>query len=327
MGLSTTELDKLMQSGELAANEFLPAFSKALQETFHEGAMKNATKSIANATRQQNEYNKSLKEVGGPLKDVGIELSTIRNEFLIFASDAAFSVTAAFVDLIGYGEEFRKNLDADATEMSNLSDKTTKAATKVEKFSKSIEALNGISLKLEGAQKLDELRDKLGLTEKGFEILKKGFGGGKSLLKLFDDKDEKTQELFFDNVNKILAAQKGGSSQFFKINQKDIEFIKTLDKWMGTEFDPFGGLDPAFAQTLGKVGDFAKADKDKIQPVNLGPTEALEAGSADALRFASRPIEKNMEKIAQDQLTVQGQIKDGIDKIGTNQNPVNTADI
>ena len=316
MGLTTAELDKLMQSGDLASNDFMPAFAAALRETFHEGAMNNATKSIAQATRNQNEWNKSLREMGGPLKEVSTGIGSFLIDALGIAADLAAKNQDFLVGLIVGFDEVRKATNKAVDAMGDFGPITADAAKKVDKLSKSIIALNAIEVKLEAAQELDDLRDKLGLTERGFAVLAKGFGGGKALLKLFSDKDVKTQEKFFENVNKILGAQKGGSGQFFKINQEDIEFAKMLEKWGTGTFDPTLGLGTELFDSLGKIGDFAKAEEQKDKAiVDRGPIEGIEGRSAEALRFAARPVEKNMEKIAEEQLVVQRGIETGINNL------------
>jgi tape measure domain-containing protein len=325
MGITVQELDKLMQSGDLAADEFLPKFAAQLKKTFHEGAMKNSTKSIANATRVQNEYNKSLKEVGGPLKEVTTGISSFFLDLVGGAADLAAKNQDFLVGLIYGFDEVKKATDKAASGEGDFGAQTIKTEKEVEKLTEAMSAFNAIELKLEAAQELDNLQNQLGLTTKGFELIKKEFGGDTALLDLVDAEGTDLRELK-EIVDKIIEAQKSDKG-LLQINKSDEDFLKTLEKFGFGTFDPFGGLDPAFAQTLGKVGNFAKADKDKVQPTNLGPTEALEAGSADALRFASRPIEKNMEKIAKDQLSVLQKIDTGINQIGMNQDPVNTADI
>ena len=74
------------------------------------------------------------------------------------------------------------------------------------------------------------------------------------------------------------------------------------------------------------LGGFDKEIKKGKEP-SRGPTEALEAGSAEALRFAARPVEKTMVEIANKQLGEQEKIVAGIEKIAASPNQVNTANI
>jgi len=64
MGVTTMELDKMMERGELLSDEFIPKFSKQLRKEFG-GAAKDAANSIeANSNRMQNSWDKALRGMG-----------------------------------------------------------------------------------------------------------------------------------------------------------------------------------------------------------------------------------------------------------------------
>lgn len=64
MNLTTQELDKMMQKGELLASDFLPKFARQMEIQFAEGATKSTDTLNASVNRLTNSYDKLLVSVG-----------------------------------------------------------------------------------------------------------------------------------------------------------------------------------------------------------------------------------------------------------------------
>ena len=64
MGMNTREFNKLVESGQLLAKDFLPKFTKELEKTFA-GGLEKSTKSLrANLNRMENSFLKLKVGVG-----------------------------------------------------------------------------------------------------------------------------------------------------------------------------------------------------------------------------------------------------------------------
>ena len=104
MGITTAELDKLLVTGRLTAEDFLPAFAAELERTFSSGAVKGAQSLTAQINRLKNEFQLLKEALGGPGFKQAIEgtvsfftqgLRVIRQNFGVIQA----TITGTFADI------------------------------------------------------------------------------------------------------------------------------------------------------------------------------------------------------------------------------------
>jgi tape measure domain-containing protein len=113
MGVTTQELDKMLERGELLAEDFLPKFSKELRKTF-EGAIPKSTKSLrANLNRLESTFDKLSIAIGTRFnRQINKGISTV--------SDFAKSLTSLVeVPLSESLRETRSELNAEFNLLKN----------------------------------------------------------------------------------------------------------------------------------------------------------------------------------------------------------------
>lgn len=298
MGLTTSELSKMLEQGEITSNDFLPRFAAQLSKTFHDGAMANSTSEIAQSTKNLNRYNKQMKLSGDELK-----------VFTTGAGTAALAMWEGLTDVIGEGifqmGEVLGATDAmagstkKATKTNNdFTDSEKKKKTALEEsqeaFNTANEILNKFSLSLSQTNRLDNLRESLGLTAQGFSKIKTPIDEMlKSGLKI---------EEITDPINQLVEALKSTGELKDKdlIQSEDVKraeaITKQVEKWVGSDFFSFL---PDNAATFGQTLD-AGANSPREEPqLDLSPQAGLEVGTAAAAEFLVRPTEKT-NKIAEE---------------------------
>lgn len=65
IGVTTAELDQMLQTGSIMSDEFLPAFARALEDAYSEGAQKGMTSLQADINRAKNAWQQFLEALGG----------------------------------------------------------------------------------------------------------------------------------------------------------------------------------------------------------------------------------------------------------------------
>lgn len=316
MGVSTAELNKMLEQGEVLSKDFLPKFADQLRNAFHEGAMKNANSEIAQSTRNLNRYNEQMRLAGDELKVITTG-----------AGAAALSLwegmTDSIADLIVKGAELTGNLDGVIGAQNKLKVSSGGAKTKTDELTESQKKLAESAKKAKVAQEslyavmqkagldqhqaeqIDKVRIALGLSEKGFGKISGTVTEAMKTGASFNDVLEASRQIL-DGVK----LEKGDLIKDEEI-EKAKKLKKELDK-MGLElfFGKSGGLVPKSGIYEGPKENPDKQKEEKkttkkeesrgVSPI----TEALDAGSAEAKSFLARPA----DKIQSEQLEQQKQI-------------------
>lgn len=287
MGLTTMEMGKMLEQGEIMSNDFLPKFAQQLSKTFHDGAMANANGEIAKSTNNLNRYNEQMKLAGDELK-----------VFTTGAGTAALSVWEGLTDVIGEGifqmsellgtTESLARSTKKATEANNAFTKSevnkkTALEESQEAFQTANEILNQFSLSLSQTDRLDELRVSLGLTAKGFskirgpidEMLKRGL----KIKEIIDPMQQLVEVMKSNNDFKPKDLLKTKT-------EEEIEALKNLKEIMESIT---GILAPAtFGLFDENLGDFDQTQQSQAQAQKTG----LEVGTREAAEFLIRPTEE-----------------------------------
>lgn len=303
MGVTTSELNKMLEQGMIPAADFLPKFAAELKNTYHEGAMKNANSEIANNTRNLNLWEKQLKLSGGTLKG-----------FTTPAIGAALNLWDMTTDVIADGivaiGGYTNTLDSMAgatvkatTVTTKFVEELPKIATAAEKAKKaltsSLDIITNFHRDLFNAGEDDKLRVSLGLTEKGFSkiaVVVKALGNSGL------DADGKLERL--RNTLELMK-ESGDIKKGDFIKSEDVKkaeaIQKSMEKWVGDEF-----LLPKGWETFGKVleGDGPEAPD---LSAALTQQEGLELGTTEAAKFLIRPV-KDQNDIAKQQLVEEKRI-------------------
>lgn len=323
IGVQKEELFKMLQQGKIMSDDFLPKFADQLKKTYHEGAMKNASSAIAIAARNTNRWNEQLDKGGAPLRDL---TNTLGGAFLT----AWESITDTIADGIVKVAEINGTLDTLAGTTEKVTKKNNDLAASNKKVEDSVKKANAalhlfanMGKDISQNQDLDTLQKKLGLTAKGFaqfrDQLKKDIDAG-TIDPLGSEKDlESVKKQVFDILDLIEDGKKEG---FFQIDEDAKNFLKGFQ-----DLGILKGLN-FFKDVLTPdegLGGFDEKEKKKGTEVSKGPIEALESGSAEALRFAARPVEKDMKAIAEDQLKVQQGMATSMATIAANPSTINSA--
>lgn len=104
MGVTTQELDKMLQKGEVMASDFLPRFAKELQKTFGPLALTQAQTFSAAMTRIGNVWDGVLIKMAESDAIGGIteSLNELANDLIVFAQSPAFDeMVGAFTSAFG----------------------------------------------------------------------------------------------------------------------------------------------------------------------------------------------------------------------------------
>lgn len=297
MGITTQQLNKMLEQGEIAAKDFLPGFAEELRRTFHEGAMNNANSEIAQSTRNLNLWEKQLKLSGDTLKSITTPatgaLLTKWDQLTDAISDGILSFTHTAEEV----REMSNSLDQASLANDKFVEsekKVTSAADMAAHALKSaLEIINKFQREAFKTSETDKLRISLGLTEKGFSKIAgvvKALGD-----KGLDANDSMTQ--LRETIEQLQDLGQLKEGDFIKSEDvKNAEKIqKSFEKWIGDQF-----VMPEGFETFGKVltGEAAK-------PQDLSgartPQEGLELGTAEAAKFLIRPV-KEENKIQKDML-------------------------
>ena len=294
MGITTSELNKLLDKGDLASKDFLPKFAEELKKTFHEGAMKNANSEIAESTRNMNRWNDILDKTGDKLKSVATpaaagfldvlehydEVITL-NIFpllgrLIFKTE---EVAKATKDGADGADEFNESLKGIGTGADIAEQALANVAAMVESFRDRIKQ----------KQKGDVVQDVLGLTDKGFAKISKEVAAmakeGKGFLEIVNASEK---------LIKVLEdAKQLGEDDFIK--SEDVKKSEAMQENMQKFADAWNSTSIAEDQKRFGFDPFLDDPKKKKSADLTGartPQEGLELGTAEAAKFLIRPVKE-----------------------------------
>jgi len=318
MGITTQELNKMLEQGELLAKDFLPKFADELKKTFHEGAMRNSKSEIAESTRNLNLWEKQLNLAGIELRAeltpaIGTAL-TKWEQMTDALSDSILWWTHSSEEL----KEMSLIFSGASMETENFTKKQEEIAPVIDEATKAmrtaLDIVNKYQLAVAEAGMADDLRLELGLTEKGFsqvsaavdEMIKKGL----SVKQMLDP----IQQL----VEQLEDAKKITDEDFIK--DKDVKKAKLLAEQLKGAFGT--GLD--FLKNS-PLSAFFTPELDPFEEVQQTPANArlpaagIQTGTAEAAAFLVRPM-KDADKIAKQSLDTQKKIEKNTAKAA--ENPV-----
>lgn len=273
IGVTTQELNKMLEGGKVLSEDFLPKFSKQLRKEFA-GAADAASNSIqANTNRLKNEWSRALDGSGKLLAKFIPLLTTVIGQINSFADatvEAAAGVNIWIDELIGLEDQFSKaftdveKAQIKAAAAARKLRKEQKAATeqakklaiaekKVADAVKKVEALFAVEGDFEFTKQSKKLRDDLGLTKLEFEKL------GPAI------KDALSKGAGFKDVKEnVLGIVRLWKEELNKIEPPDVEiFVSPFQKLLKTATDLKKALD--FTKTLG----LTKTELQKILPAVL----------------------------------------------------------
>ena len=100
MGVTTAALDKMLETGKLLSEDFIPKFAKQLKTEFAGGALAAANKSVASLNRISNELNDTWRKFG-----------VVANSFLPFIANSVIpSVTQAMESLLDTSLDYAEKI-------------------------------------------------------------------------------------------------------------------------------------------------------------------------------------------------------------------------
>lgn len=319
MGVTTRELNKMLEQGKLLSKDFLPKFAEQLKKTFHEGALNNASSEIAENARNLNLWEKQLTRGGNVLRSV---LTPAIGGLL----DVWEESTERISDAIVMVAELTGTLDAVAGATKKTTQETKKFTEELEKVPTAAEMVNEAmltaldivnkyQLAVSQAGRSDELRIELGLTEKGFskisgavdEMIKKGLSIKQMLgpvQQLIDQMKDTGAMTAGDDILLKAAADKAKKFAKFQENQ-------------AKAFEKFGVKDAGFLPFLDEDKKKKKIEQARLDSSRV-PAAGIQTGTAEAAAFLVRPM-KESEKIAKESLATQKKIEKNTAKAAENQ--------
>lgn len=320
MGVTTQELNKMLEQGELLSKDFLPKFADQLRKTFHEGALKNANSEIAEHARNLNLWDKQLKLSGDTLKG-----------FTTPAIGGLLGMWDKLTDVIADGIVKLDEYTGTVEDLSTENRKLVTSLLTVKKEEKEVtevideaniamltalDIVNKYQLAVSSAGMADTLRIELGLTAKGFskisgavdEMIKKGLSIKQMLgpvQQLIDQMKDTGAMTAGDDILLKAAADKAKKFAKFQENQ-------------AKAFEKFGVKDAGFLPFLDEDKKKEKKEKERLDTSRV-PGAGIQTGTAEAAAFLVRPM-KEADKIAKDSLNVQKKIEKNTAKAA--ENPV-----
>ena len=313
MGVTTMELDKMMESGELLSEDFIPKFSAQLRNEFG-GAAKDAANSIqANTNRMKNAWEGAIKGMGKiaadffPLVTKGLnqfstgieELIAQRNRLLGIgefdpAADEFFKQAATREDILAAmtpRQRERMRLAKMTKEERQAELEAVKKQAAEEKRIKGLKSFDEFALAQQRAQQADKIAKAAGLTLDEFSAMKPAIMDALKEGVKFNDIIQRAKdnaELFGDALKKSVKS----SLSDVKADLKGI----------------FAGLDAEHNQINAKMDADRKAriDAIKAQMSSLDPrTTATRATAGTLAEFRllndaqrEKEIAKNTKRMA-----------------------------
>lgn len=294
LGISTKRLQDMAQKGELLAVDVLPKLAKAIKATFQDGALKNATSTLAKHERGLNAWQNAQKDAGKELRIVTgtmIEKAIPAWDLWIdVASDAIFELGVLFVG-IDQVINANKLVTKTTNKYSDSLDKNVKKLTDEQKAMRENLLLfkEWEKARIMSAES-DIVRTQLGLTEKGFRKVKdivngviEAGGSMKDALSFGQDA--------MDSLNALGQIEKDDLIKSEDVKNAE-KIAKEFEKWIGNDFlkslESGSGVD---LSSIGQTGDFAARAAQQNNRGRSTTESALEVGTAEAAKFLSRPLE------------------------------------
>lgn len=312
MGVTTQELTKMLDKGELMAKEFLPRFAKELSKTYHEGALKNANSEIAQHNRNLTAWETHLKGVGDELKTVttpatGLLLSGLDglNDMI---ADGIIKVFGYKLSLAALGEG-TKNATAKTIDFNKELNESNKALTKVKTATDLLFESFANDIKMD--IRFEDVRLALGLTEQGFAKIRKE-------VEALGKETDSTYELVAasEELLKILKETKQ-LKEGDLIKDKDLEKAKMIAKQLRDASDVRFSI-KGFKDSDIRTEGFNQKTESDFNPNARVPSAGIQTGTAEAAAFLVRPM-KEADKIAKDSLDVQKKIEKNTAKAAENK--------
>lgn len=352
MGVTTQELDKMLETGSLLSEDFIPKFARQLSTEFA-GSAKDASNSIqANMNRLRNEWERSLSGMGeavGKLLPVLTSLLTSANDLgsAVMETADGFNLWADEILGLTKADEGLTQVELDRLRIQKMNQQEAKAnarAMKQEKDAadqlsetmKKLSAINQLGMDIFNAEALQDIRAELQLTESEFTRLEPAImnalsqGVNTDALK---DSIKSFVSAFKDQLNEIEAVDVDLSTPFDKLIKDATQFNQALDlsKTLGLTEKEFKKVNGAIQQALDKnidpndiaakleglrsLGFFddVKAQADTTRASSTPVTSAFEVGTASASEFLQST------KLNEERNKLLGEIRDAVKK--RNENP------
>lgn len=134
MGVTTMELDKMMERGELVSEDFLPKFANQLRTEFA-GPAVDASNSIAAAqNRLRNEWERSLRGIGdaaGSFIPILAKMLKMTNDFMGSVGEVVDGLNIWRDQLLGIQDDFSKGFTEEQKEQFRLNKARAEEAKKL----------------------------------------------------------------------------------------------------------------------------------------------------------------------------------------------------
>lgn len=313
MDLTTTELNDMLNKGELLSKDFLPKFAKALRETYHEGAMKNANSEIAQHNRNLTAWEKQLKGIGDELKSGTTPIMTLfwsdleRNQDIL--ADGIVKLFGYKLSLAALGEGTKK-ATAKTIDFNSSLNEANIALAKVKTSSDLLFEAFAEDIKMD--IRFEDVRLALQLTEQGFAKIRKE-------VEALGKETDSTYELITasEELLKILK-ETDQLKEGDLIKDKDVENAKMIAKQL-RDATNVGFSIKGFSDSDIRTEGFNQKDSESdFNPNSRVPAAGIQTGTAEAAAFLVRPM-KEADKIAKDSLDVQKKIEKNTARAGENQ--------
>jgi len=322
IGVTTKELTKMLERGEIISSDFLPKFGKQMRLEFGDAAQEASNSAQAAVNRMSNAWEKSLTGMGNAIsKFIPIATSLLNTvnsvgeavgetatgfslwiDELMGVVDTSGDADTAAIELGRKrrlaAQEAKKNADAER-EYKKALEESAKEAKKVEGFGE-------LGKKLIFNEQLEEMAEKLKLTKSELKslgpIILQALGKGADL-QTVEDQVISIVKHFKDELNTIQPLIEDLSTPFDAVLKKATQLQEAMDmsKVLGLnkkEFDKIKGtlidainkgvsIDQIKAKIAGlrDVGFFDEEQKKVEQELPKLTGTTVEAGTAAATEF------------------------------------------
>lgn len=185
IGVSTRELTKMLEQGEIMSDDFLPKFANQLRKEFAEPAKQAIGSAQANINRLKNEWERSVRGMGDAINSFIPILSTgmsWANNFadglgnIVHEANLLTDALLGVESVTGSNEEAqrlidigkRKRLQMEETEeIKKKKSETDRLVASMEK----LQSINQLGIDILNAESLKSIKEELSLTEQEFQKL------------------------------------------------------------------------------------------------------------------------------------------------------------
>jgi tape measure domain-containing protein len=173
MGVTSAELNKMMEQGKLIASDFLPKFADQLEKDFA-GGVEKATDSISSQLNMlENAWNTTLENMGKAIASSGVieKVAELLQGFNQFGDKGKFiidKVTKGDLKIAGRDVTGEEETLFALAEFQQLQ----KIKSELEKLQETYDKLDGTQKAFFSLKKLDEYQSKLVKLEEEYDILR-----------------------------------------------------------------------------------------------------------------------------------------------------------